>query len=130
MVRHAMPACHRPPAIEDDPDLRNLTREMIESLGYNTQMAQDGTSALDAFANNPRIDLVLCDVVLPGAMDGPNIVEAIKTRRPDIRALLMSRYAETHLDSKMTGTADTLPLIAKPFDRRTLAQSLRKSLDA
>ena len=59
--------------VEDEPDLRQVTVQQLEDLGYKTLQAPDGPLALEVLADNSGIDLLLSDVVLPGGMNGPEM---------------------------------------------------------
>ena len=68
--------------VEDNDELRGATREMLEALGYRVATAANGPEALAALEEmDGGIDLVICDVVMPG-MSGPELVERLRARSP------------------------------------------------
>jgi CheY-like chemotaxis protein len=74
------------------------------------------------------IDLVLTDLVMP-AMSGRELVDALRSTRPDVRVVYMSGYTDD--DIVRRGLHDpTMSFIQKPFTAENLAMQVRKVLDA
>ena len=114
--------------IEDDPDVRDLSVQMLEGLGYRVINAPHAARARELLANGTHVDLVLSDVVLPGGTSGPEFAEEARTLRPDLMVIFMSGYpAEAATRNGLLGP-DTV-LLNKPFHRRQLATALRTALD-
>lgn len=100
--------------IEDDPGVRVLVTDLLADLGYNVLVAEDAHSALPIIEGANAIDLLVSDVGLPGGMNGRQIAEIARQRRPDLRVLLMTGYAEAAaLDRAPTG--ESIDWISKPF---------------
>ena len=113
--------------IEDDPDVRSLVVTLLESLGYEVLSASEGAGALDILKATPGIDLVLSDVMLPGGLLGPEVVQRAKQARPELRVLFMSGYADaTARSSGLLAAGATV--LNKPFRRYDLACKLRVAL--
>jgi CheY-like chemotaxis protein len=89
--------------------------------------AQDGARALAILETAPKIDLVLSDIMLPGGLCGPDLIQEAKRRRPDLRVLFMSGYADDAARSSSL-LAEGATVINKPFRRYELACQLRVSL--
>jgi CheY-like chemotaxis protein len=113
--------------IEDDPDVLELAVTLLESLGYKVLFASEGAAALDILKLTPTIDLVLSDVMLPGGLLGPEVVQRAKQARPDLRVLFMSGYADTAAYSAELLVAGAT-VLNKPFRRYDLACQLRVAL--
>ncbi|HSR56305.1 MAG TPA: ATP-binding protein, partial [Alphaproteobacteria bacterium] len=114
--------------VEDDPDVRTLSVALLSSLGYQILEAPDGEAALKALENNPRIDLLFTDVVLPGGMSGPELAEAAQQRVPGLSVLYTSGYPE--LADLEIGTIRTeVELLHKPYRKADLARKIRLALD-
>jgi CheY-like chemotaxis protein len=77
--------------VEDETDVRVLAEAYLESFGYTVISAADGTTAMAALTANPRIDLLLSDIILPGAMDGIAIAAHVRATRPEIKIVYVSR---------------------------------------
>jgi len=110
--------------VEDEADVRVLAEAYLESFGYTVISAADGTTAMAALTANPRIDLLLSDIILPGAMDGIAIAAHVRATRPEIKIVYMSGYAPDP-EMLLPGTE----LIKKPFLRADLSRVVRAALD-
>ena len=134
-AREAGPAAAAPPAggetvlvVEDEPAIRALACEMLESHGYLTLGAGSGEEALGlAVRHAGPIDLLLADVVMPG-LAGPALAERFAVVRPHTRVLFMSGYAGDDLARR--GLADDAAhFLPKPFTQDLLARRVRDALD-
>ena len=115
--------------VEDDRDVRAMTVTLLESLGYKVFWAADGESAHSVLQREDHIDLLLSDVVLPGDVSGPKIAEAALRRRPELKVLFMSGYAEDVVRRQASGSASDIDLLPKPFRRGDLARKVRETIE-
>ena len=115
--------------IEDEPDVLALAEALLTSLGYRVLTAKDGQDGLSVLKNEPKVDLLLSDVVLPGGMSGPDFAAEAKRRVDGLKVLFMSGYAEGLVrdQGQLPEGAD---LLNKPFRRHELAQKIRTVLEA
>src|SRR5258708_39855657 len=79
--------------VEDDDEVAALTVEMINELGYDTTRVASAEAALGALADKREIDIVFSDVMMPGRMDGVELAQEIRRRRPHRPVLCTSAYA-------------------------------------
>jgi len=114
--------------IEDDPDVRHLTVQMLETLGYRVFSASEAASARSVIEDGRRIDVLLSDIMLLGKMSGPEFAEEARRRLPDLKILFMSGYPADAVGGRDGHNVDAL-LLNKPFRKRQLAEALRKTLD-
>ncbi len=70
--------------VEDDPDVRTYTVEMVSDLGYRVLSAPDGPIALQVLDAHPELRLLFTDVGLPGGMNGRQLADSARQRRPGI----------------------------------------------
>jgi CheY-like chemotaxis protein len=131
MVRNAAAAARGNETIlvvEDDPAVRTVTTAFLQALGYEVIDAGTVAGGMRAFAANPRIALVLTDVILPGGEDGAALARQARALRPDIKVVFMSGYTE---DIVMhNGRLDPgVVLLRKPFTRAQLAEKVRAAID-
>jgi two-component system, cell cycle sensor histidine kinase and response regulator CckA len=111
---------------EDEPDLRELAREVLEEYGYKVLEAGNGAEALERAAGHAdQIHLLLTDVVMP-RMNGSELAARLTRERP-LKVLYMSGYTET---SMMRGDDSDAPFLPKPFSPIVLARTVRAVLDA
>jgi PAS domain S-box-containing protein len=114
--------------VEDEHDVRELTREILVGAGYTVLEAGDATSALAAVSDaKGPVHLLLTDVVMPGA-SGRRLAEDLATREPHVRTLFMSGYT----DDEIAHHGVLLPgmhLIEKPFTAARLTRKIREVLD-
>ena len=106
--------------VEDDADLLAVTVEMLEGLGYRTLTARNGAEALERAEADPDFDLLFTDLVLPGELNGIDLAHKLRERRPDLRVVYASGYAESVLAGR--SDVDDIALLQKPFRRADLAR--------
>ena len=114
--------------VDDEPELVRLVARVLQSYGYKVIPATGPGAAMVAFgASTGPIDLLLTDVVMPGAT-GPVLAERLRGVDPQLSVLFMSGYSEEGLPGGATNRKT--PLLAKPFTPETLARAVRAVLDA
>src|SRR5207237_3483258 len=114
--------------VEDEGAVRDLTRRCLESTGYRVISAENAEEAIELAAEHAaRIDLLLTDVVMPGA-SGPELSRRLLERRPDVRVLYVSGYTDSAMASE--GILDSgVSFLQKPFTPEALARKVRDVLD-
>jgi two-component system, cell cycle sensor histidine kinase and response regulator CckA len=114
--------------IEDQPDVRQVVRQVLQRRGYRVLEADGHAQAIDAIERHgDRIQLLLTDVVLPG-QSGPAIAADIVRRRPSLPVLYMSGYTENSMVRR--GVLDRgLAFVEKPFTATSLLRAVRGALD-
>ncbi len=107
--------------VEDDPDVRRTIRRHLTEIGYSVIEADNGAEAAEMLANVADISVLVSDIVMPGSMSGRALAEIARARRPDLRILLISGYAQS-----VTGAPAEhgLPILHKPFTKEDLAGAL------
>jgi two-component system cell cycle sensor histidine kinase/response regulator CckA len=113
--------------VEDADGLRELTRRLLQRQGYTVLVAANADEAFQLFEENPSIDVVLTDVVMPGA-SGPALTSRLVERRPGLKVIYMSGYTDdaiVHHGVLKPGIA----FLHKPFTSDTLGRKIREVLD-
>jgi CheY-like chemotaxis protein len=114
--------------VEDEPDVRVFARETLRGLGYGVHEAGDGKTALDIIDHEPELSLLFTDVGLPGGLDGRELADEVKRRRPALKVLFTTGYARDAI--MRNGRLDSsIELLRKPFNATDLAQKVRAVLD-
>jgi PAS domain S-box-containing protein len=113
--------------VEDEQLVRALAVSYFEELGYRVFEAPDGYAALDLLAKTKRVDLLFTDVGLP-KMNGRQLAEEARRRRPELRVLFTTGYARNAIVHQ--GRLDPgVDLIVKPFTLTDLSEKVRAVLD-
>ena len=113
--------------VEDDALVRKYVMTQVASLGYTTLEAANAAEALDIIASGAAIDLLFTDVIMPGAMNGRQLVDEALKRRPALKTLFTSGYTENAIVHHGRLDAGVL-LLAKPYRKPELAKMLRVAL--
>jgi len=115
--------------VEDDPDVRIYSSEILRELGYRVSAANDGPEALHIMGGEDRIHLLFTDVGLPGGMNGRQLADEARKRFPGLKVLFTTGYARNAIVHH--GRLDPgVDLIPKPFTYAALAAKIRHVLDA
>jgi DNA-binding response OmpR family regulator len=115
--------------VEDEHSVRNMLERALRSAGYRVLLAADGEQGLEvAGRESGPIDLVVCDVVMPG-MSGPEMVERLHRERGALRVLHVSGYSDDGL-AELQRPGCSVDFLAKPFSIADLLRRVRKLLDA
>lgn len=109
--------------VDDDEQVRRALGLLLDNLGYQAHLAEDGSSALEVLREHPDIQLMISDIVMPG-LDGLQLVEKARSLHPDLDVLLISGYTDHRVPpSKRTR------FMRKPFSMQDLAQEVRYALN-
>jgi PAS domain S-box-containing protein len=113
--------------VEDEETVLNLSKDMLEKLGYRVIAVNRTDEAIRIAAEHrQKIDLLLTDVVMP-ELNGKELAEQIRTIRPGIKCLYMSGYTADVI-ARQGILEHGVHLIMKPFSLRDLAGKVRETL--
>lgn len=114
--------------VEDERAVRTLVARVLSANGFEVIQAVDGEDALarcdDALL--ARIDLVVSDVVMP-KLGGPEMVELLRSRRPELPVLFVSGYRENQALDAVIDSANT-SFLPKPFTPGVLLKAVHERL--
>lgn len=123
---HLLTANARILVVDDEKDMLNFMKEIIEGAGYKLLAADNPYYALEIFGEvADNIDLVITDIVMP-LMDGRKLIKHFKTFKPAIKAIAISGYDA----ARNREDADIDAFISKPFEKDSLLSAIRKVLGA
>jgi CheY-like chemotaxis protein len=109
--------------VEDQPEVAQLVRRLIEPAGYAITVATDVVTAVAQVAAGAHPDLLISDVVMP-TMTGPELATALRIHQPDLPVLYMSGYTAASLGPQLNLDQNSM-LIEKPFTRSTLLNAIK-----
>jgi len=106
--------------VEDEPPVRMVVVDVLSDLGYTVLEAGDGRTGPHIVESTARVDLLLTDVSLPGGMNGRQLADASRQRRPDLKVLFMTGYADrVAVGNRLLD--DGMQVMTKPFALDALA---------
>ncbi len=111
--------------VDDDPQVRDTLRLVLEGAGLTVAEAADGTGALAAV--NEWTEVVLLDMNLPGQPDGLGCLKRLRKRDADLKIVMVSGQQEiqTAIETMKMGACD---YVVKPFQSERLIRSVRRAL--
>lgn len=120
--------------VDDEPDVRQLARDILEPKRYRILEAGDSDEALRiAQSHTEPIHLLLTDVVMPG-LGGRELAARLQLQRPEMKVLYMSGFALVRAKHELLEPQADLepgsPILAKPFSAEGLNQKVRDVLGA
>jgi CheY-like chemotaxis protein len=109
--------------VEDNPTVAEVTVGLLEQLGYQTLFVDNAADALTRLQDGEKVDLVLSDIVMPGGMNGIELVAEIRRRHPGIPVLLTSGYSEA-----ARAAEKRYAILRKPFELSDLVKALGEAM--
>ena len=112
--------------VEDQDGVRAVIAEHLREFGYTVLEAADGAAALRLLRLGARADVLVTDVGLPGGLNGRQVADAARERRPGLPVLFITGYADGALDRQF---APGMEVIGKPFALDALAARIQAMLE-
>ena len=109
--------------VDDDAAVREVAVSSLESFGYRTLAAENGPAALNVLERAQGVDLLLVDMAMPG-ISGVELIRRARVRRPGLRAMLVTGYADITAFSPAEGDL----VLQKPYRLERLARSVGEAL--
>ena len=109
--------------VEDEPSVRELTAQALEERGFTVKTAPSADHALDQLRAGLSADVVLTDIVMPGARSGVDLVRTLKVLKPTLPVVLASGHP-VRIEE-----APNVPLVPKPYDIDSLAAVLAEAMN-
>ena len=113
--------------MDDEEVIREVTKEMLELIGYEVSLARDGVETLELFKqareSGHPFDAIIMDLTIPGGMGGKQTIMEILKIDPEVKAIVSSGYCEDPIISNFTehGFSDS---VAKPYKIQELSRKL------
>jgi len=113
--------------VEDEEAVRTFAARALASRGYQVMEAATGVEALSAMEKNGGdVDLVVSDVVMP-EMDGPTLLKELRRRRPDMKVIFISGYAEEAFKKNLP-EGESFTFLPKPFSLKELVAAVKETM--
>src|SRR5881392_1100963 len=112
--------------IDDDPSVRSLLEQTLQSAGHEVALATDGREGLEQFLTKPP-DLVITDIYMPNQEGLETIVE-LRKRSPDVRLIAMSARPAAVTMLSIAQKLGTIEVLQKPFLAEELLAAVGKAL--
>ena len=111
--------------VDDEAIIRMMIIDAIEDAGYAGLQVGDGAAGLKILQSEARVDLLVTDVGLPGGLNGRQLADAARLKRPGLRVLFITGYAEKSIvgDGDLESGMEILP---KPFMVEELTAKIRE----
>lgn len=113
--------------VDDDPFMLRLMDLILRDAGYKVVQARSGEEALATIREEPKVDLVITDVVMPG-MNGELLRETVLRQWPDCKFIVCSGYPDKCWD--LANSEAKIATLPKPFTASILKERVRQVLTA
>jgi PAS domain S-box-containing protein len=114
--------------VDDEVDLLDIAVAYLEQMGYTPLHAVDGASALALIERNADIALVITDVIMPGGMNGVELVQKIRQLLPAVKVIYSSGFPADALAERSGTVVDGL-LLHKPYQRAEFDAMVRRVME-
>ena len=113
--------------VDNEPDIVDLTRTVLEIGGYKVIPAYSGEECLNILDKN-KVDLILLDIMMPG-MSGWDVFNRVKKKYSKIKIAFMSVLEISDIRKKVLLDEGLSDYIMKPFDKDSLLNKIDKILE-
>ena len=108
--------------VDNEPDIVDLTRTVLEIGGYEVLPAYSGEECLKKLCKN-KVDLILLDIMMPG-LSGWDVFNRVKKKYSDVKIAFMSVLEITDKRKKVLLDEGLSEYIMKPFDKDYLLDTI------
>lgn len=119
--------------VDDEQALTDIAGANLQGLGYTILTANNGETALQILKDNEDIELLFCDIIMPGNLDGYQVALEAHKYRPSLKVLLTSGFMKDrgkYLDEDGEYISRLIAnLVDKPYNRSDIAVAVRRALD-
>jgi PAS domain S-box-containing protein len=111
--------------VEDNDDVRELAVSVLGLAGYVVLSAASGEQALELLEGGAEVSLLFTDVIMPGGMNGLELIEKAHRLHPGLPVLVTTGYMD---DLPERGRSTDLKILAKPYRHETLLEQVQAAL--
>lgn len=115
--------------VDDEPDVLNILKRILERAGHNVRGAKDGKTALRMFAGNPA-DVVITDIFMP-EMDGIEFLVRVREAFPEARIIALSGGGQIGREEVLEDALrlGAVGILQKPFSAEACVDAVRRALE-
>ena len=114
--------------VEDEPDVRNVIVRQLSELGLGVAQAASGDEAFAMLAEGYRPEVMLTDIVMPGALQGPELAREARKMIDGIKVIFISGYPKEATIHGNGVSADDIQFV-KPVSKNTLLKGVTELLN-
>lgn len=114
--------------VEDEESVRETVAEILKDADFTVAAEENSQKALKYLAEHDDVDLLLTDVVMPGELQGPELVRIAQSMRPHIRVMITSGFPRDS-DTLKHLIKEDIAFIQKPYQEETLIERIQTLLD-
>jgi len=114
--------------VDDEEDLLEVSIVYLKEMGLTVFSAKDGAAALDMIVRHGEIDLMITDIIMPGGVNGAELVRKARVLCPDLKIIYSSGFPAEALVAKSIPLIDS-PLLRKPYQRSDFAAIVRREME-
>lgn len=116
-------------AVDDEETMLRILRRTLEPEGYVVETFLNGSEAISRLKNGAFVDVVITDMMLPGGMDGFNVIEEARSIDREIMVIVITAFSsvESAVAAVKAGAYDFIP---KPFDPEHLLIVVKRAVEA
>jgi CheY-like chemotaxis protein len=115
--------------VDDEPDLRELVTQVLESEGYQVFSAGSGAEALEQWnKRRGEMHLLLTDIVMPDGLTGRKLADRLQREDPRLRVIFTSGHTAGQPGTELANVEER-NFLPKPYRPATLLQIVRDCLD-
>jgi CheY-like chemotaxis protein len=111
--------------VDDNEAVRTTTAELLSDLGHVVETAEDGASMLRMLDLDDGYDLIITDYAMPLMSGGEAMLQA-RAVKPDIRAIIVSGYADAEAIERKP---DGVQVLGKPFSSEEMTRAIARAVE-
>lgn len=112
--------------IEDESNIRQLVKEIVESIGHEATIAANGQEGIEAYRKDP-VDLVITDIVMP-EKDGVETIRELKHHHPNVKVIAITGYRGQYNRLPAAEYVGAQKTLVKPFAKSDLVDAVKQLL--
>ena len=117
--------------MDDEPSVSRVLKRMLERMGYQAEVAEDGQAALDAYKaalkTGKPYDAVIMDLTIPGGMGGKEAIVELSALDPKAKAIVSSGYSNDPVMSEYAASG-FCGALSKPYKLEEVSEALRRAI--